>query len=349
MNFFKEIDINGFSLDLDYIVIPAIIIVSIWFVFFILKNIVGRKLFGNNNRFLKFVGTQIVELNFLTPLITGLYISTLVFSENRNFVTRSANSLFIIIWIWELFDIVIASINYFISDASRKSKDPTDIMMYRFIGRLVKSLLILLAFLFILSNLGYNVSSLVAGLGITGIAVALAVQTVLSDFISSASIIFDKPFRIGDIINFGEFTGQVKSIGIKSTRIQSIEGEEIIVPNSELSKTFVKNYGKADKKRVKHIIGVEYSTESTILKEIPGIMNVLLEKNTRIENATYRSNLIEFGDSSINFEVVFYAMTNSYDEMLNIQEEFLFELKTQFDKKGINFAFPTSEVIVTNK
>lgn len=198
------------------------------------------------------------------------------------------------------------------------------------------------AVLLILSNLGYNITSIIAGLGIGGIAVALALQNILGDLFSSLTIYFDKPFKIGDFIVLGEQAGTVQKVGIKSTRIQLLQGEELVVPNKELTNAQIRNFGTMEKRRVAFNIGVTYNTSAEKLKMIPQIINdiVNVQENADLD----RVNFKEFGDSSLNFEVVFFVNSSDYYEYMNIRENINLEIVKSFEKEKIEFAFPTQTI-----
>lgn len=198
--------------------------------------------------------------------------------------------------------------------------------------------------LVVFSNLGINVTSLIAGLGIGGVAIAFALQRILADLFSSFAIYLDRPFEIGDFIITGEHSGTVEKIGLKTTRIRALQGEEIIIPNDALTSGRVQNFKQMRERRGVIKVGVLYETPNVLLKEIPGIMRKIVEdeKETRFD----RAHLTSFGDSAITFEVVFYALSGRYADYLDIQERILFALKEAFDEKGIGFAYPTQTVHV---
>ena len=153
------------------------------------------------------------------------------------------------------------------------------------------------AIVLILSNLGYNVTSLVAGLGIGGLAIALAIQNILGDLFSSLSIYFDKPFKIGDFIVVGDQMGTVKKVGIKTTRIQLLQGEELVVANSEITKSQLRNFGVMERRRLVLNIGVTYDTPAEKLEKIPGYIEEIIkgEENTEVDRIHFKS----FGDSAL--------------------------------------------------
>ena len=196
--------------------------------------------------------------------------------------------------------------------------------------------------LLILSNLGVNISALAASLGIGGIAIALALQNILGDMFSSFSIYLDKPFEVGDFIVVGDHQGTVKRIGLKTTRVEALQGEEIVISNNELTSTRVRNFKRMKKRRVVFVIGVSYHTPHKILKKIPKIMKKAIDA---VKKTTYdRSNFSTFGDFSLNFETVYYLESNNYAEYMNTQEKINLAVIEAFEKEKIEIAFPSQTV-----
>jgi len=209
---------------------------------------------------------------------------------------------------------------------------------------LIKIGLWALAVLLILANLGYNITSLIAGLGIGGLAVALAVQNILSDLFSSVSIYLDKPFKPGDfiILDNGAYMGTVKRIGIKTTRVQTLQGEELVVSNHELTATKIQNFGKMQRRRIVFAVGVTYNTPAEKLEKIPEIIREIVEAQ---DKATLdRSHFKEFADSSLNFETVYFVELADYNEYMNTQQKINLALVKKFEEEKIEFAFPTQTV-----
>ncbi len=207
------------------------------------------------------------------------------------------------------------------------------------LGKILKISLWVVALILILSNLGYNISTLIAGLGIGGVAIAFALQNILSDIFAAFSIYFDKPFQIGDFIIVGEDLGVVKKIGIKTTRIQTLHGEELVVSNRELTETRVHNYKKMERRRIAFGFGVKYETHTKKLKKIPQIVREIMAK---VELADIdRVHFKSFGDFSLDFEVVYYLNTNDYNKYMDTQQEINLAIKEQFEKEGIEMAYPT--------
>jgi len=200
------------------------------------------------------------------------------------------------------------------------------------------------AIVLILSNIGYNVSSLIAGLGIGGIAIALALQSVLSDLFASISIYFDKPFKIGDFIVLGDKMGTVKDIGIKTTRIQAPQGEELVISNSELTSARIQNFGKMKKRRIVFNIGVAYDTKADVLEKISKYLRDIVEKieDTEVDRIHFKS----FGDFSLNYEIVYYVLSSNYADYMNIQERINLEIIKKFEQEKIEIAFPTQTLYI---
>jgi small-conductance mechanosensitive channel len=224
----------------------------------------------------------------------------------------------------------------------KKAEEKTS--TYYALSLIVKIILWSTGLLLILSNLGVNISALVASLGIGGIAIALAAQNILGDLFSSFSIYFDKPFEIGDFIIVGDHMGTVKKIGLKSTRIQALQGEEIVISNRELTSTRVRNFKKMKKRRIAFGFGVTYGTSSKKMKAIPRIVRKIVkaEKLADIDRVHFK----EFADSSLNFEVVYYLKSGDYNEYMNTQQSINLKIKDEFEKEKIEMAYPTQTVYV---
>lgn len=241
-----------------------------------------------------------------------------------------------------------AIVDYFTRDIIRKRQEGEalqDASLIKLMSKAVKYSLWFIAGIFLLSNLGYDISSLIAGLGIGGIAVALALQNVLGDIFSSFSIYFDRPFKVGDFIIVGSDMGTVKKIGLKSTRIQTLQGEELVISNKELTTTRIQNFKKMEKRRVEFNIGVTYDTPVEKLKKIPGIVAEAIEsvELTDLDRVHFK----EFGDFSLNYNIVYYTDTPDYSKYMDTRQEINLKLKERFEKEKIEFAFPTQTIYVS--
>lgn len=197
---------------------------------------------------------------------------------------------------------------------------------------------------FLLDNLGFKISTVIAGLGIGGIAVALAAQTILGDLFSYFVIFFDRPFEIGDFIIIGEYMGTIENIGIKTTRVRSLGGEQLVFSNTDLTNSRIRNYKRMEKRRVVFKFGVVYQATLEQVKEIPSLMKTIIE---RIDNTVFdRAHFASYGDFSLDYEVVYYVMSSDYNKYMDIQQEINFVIKEEFEKRGIEFAYPTQTLFV---
>lgn len=195
-----------------------------------------------------------------------------------------------------------------------------------------------------LSNLGIDIGALLAGLGVGGIAVALAAQNILGDLLASLSIVLDKPFIIGDFIVTGEEKGRIEHIGITSTRLRSLSGEEVILSNKKLMESRIHNYKRMWRRRVEQRFGVIYNTPVEMLERIPGFVRSFIEKHPQREYD--RCHFAKYGDSSLDFELVFYVSDPDYNIFMDLQEKVLLDIFRKFTQEGISFAFPTQTIYI---
>lgn len=193
--------------------------------------------------------------------------------------------------------------------------------------------------LFILDNAGFNVGTFIAGLGIGGVAIALASQAILGDTFSSFAISLDKPFEPGDYIVVDNFQGTIEIIGLKTTRIRSITGELVIFSNSDLSKSRIRNYKRMQQRRINTKLGVTYDTSYENLRKIPEILRMIVEG---VENANMdRAHFATYGDSALIFELAYFVPTPAVIDYMDVQQEINYRIHEEFWKLGIQFAFPS--------
>jgi len=210
-----------------------------------------------------------------------------------------------------------------------------------FLGRVA---LWALVALLILDNMGLNVTALVASLGIGGIAVALAAQNILSDLFASLSIAIDKPFVIGDFIIVDDHMGSIEHVGLKTTRVRSLGGEQIIFSNNDLLKSRIRNYKRMQERRAVFAIGVTYDTAVEHLESIPGLIQAAIKshESTRFDRAHFKG----FGPSSLDFEAVYYMLQPDFNLYMDVQQAINLQLVREFGERGIQFAFPTQTLHV---
>jgi small-conductance mechanosensitive channel len=202
-----------------------------------------------------------------------------------------------------------------------------------------------LASVFLLDNLGFRINTVIAGLGIGGIAVAFAAQTILGDLFAYFTIMFDRPFEIGDFIIVGEYMGVIEHLGVKTTRIGSLGGEQIVIANKDLTDSRVRNYKKMQRRRVVFRLGVTYQTPLVKMREIP---EMIAEIVRGIEDTAFdRAHFFSYGDFSLVVEVVYYVLGSDYTKYMNIQEQINFRIYEEFEKRRIEFAYPTQTIYLS--
>ena len=227
------------------------------------------------------------------------------------------------------------------------NEDPESLTTIAVVGFIGKLALWSTVVLLVMDNLGINVTALVTGLGIGGVAVALALQKILGDLFSSLSIALDKPFSVGDFLAVDDLLGSVENVGLKSTRMRSLSGEQLVFSNSDLLNSRIRNYGRMYERRVVFTLGVTYQTPREKLKKIPEIIKNAIEeqKETRFD----RSHFMKYGDYSLNFETVYYVLTRDYNTYMDIQQAIYYTIHEQFEKEGIEFAYPTQTLFLARE
>ncbi|MBC7659436.1 MAG: mechanosensitive ion channel family protein [Chitinophagaceae bacterium] len=199
-------------------------------------------------------------------------------------------------------------------------------------------------FLLLLDNLGVNITALVTGLGIGGIAIALAVQNILGDIFASLTIVLDGPFEVGDFIVVEDKSGTVEAIGLKTSRIRALSGEQLIFPNKKLIDGYIQNFKRMNERRVVFGFKVEYETSAEKLKMIPEMAAEIVKTKAKVR--LDRSHFAKLGDSALEFEVVYTMLDADYTLYMDTQQAINLELYSAFKKAKINFYFPTPSVVV---
>ena len=276
-----------------------------------------------------------IPLAYLAVAHTSLRVLTLTPRLER-FVDMAGITLLTLIVIV----FTVALVRYGFEEYMRKrGEDAPGDRALKGVVSLAKALVWIIGALFLLDNLGFRISTVVAGLGIGGIAVALAAQTVLGDLFAYFTILFDRPFEIGDFVIVGEHMGVIERFGIKTTRIASLGGEQIIVSNKDLTDSRVRNYKRMTKRRVVFRLGVTYQTPAERLREIPGIVTEIFREigGTTLD----RVHFFSYGDFSLVYEIVYYVDGNDYGKYMDLQQTANLRIYEEFEKRGIEFAYPT--------
>lgn len=236
-------------------------------------------------------------------------------------------------------DLIRVGTEWYVAAREGEASQITAARAMAMVGRLVLWTMVLLA---LLDNFGVDVTALVAGLGIGGIAIALAVQNVLADLLAYVSIVADRPFVYGDYLVVGEYSGTVEHIGIKTTRIRSLTGEQIIFSNNDLLGSRVRNYKRMNERRALFSVGVTYDTAHEVLRELPDLLREIVEAQEHVRFD--RAHLKTFGDFAIQFEVVYHMTVPDYALYMNTQQAINLTIHRIFTDRGIEFAFPTQTI-----
>ncbi len=201
-----------------------------------------------------------------------------------------------------------------------------------------------IAFIFFIDNLGFKISGIMAGIGIGGVTLALASQAILGDLFSYFVIFFDRPFEIGDFIKVDDKLGVIERIGIKTTRVKSLSGEQLVFSNTDLTRSRVHNYKKMLQRRIMFQFGVVYQTTYEHLETIPSMVKEIVEST---ENTLFdRAHFFTYGNSSLDFEVVYFVYGHEYNTYMDVQQEINLKIFKKFRDQGIDFAYPTRTVFI---
>lgn len=285
------------------------------------------------------------KTKYLFLLILSLYIGLQVITLPEQ-ITRLVQilaliAIFLQVGLWGN-----ALISFWIFRSAKKkgAEDPASVSAFGVMTFFARLALWLVILLLALDNLGIQITPLIAGLGVSGIAVALAVQNILSDVFNSISILLDKPFEVGDFIIVGDYLGTIENIGVKTTRIRSLSGEQIIFSNSDLLGSRVRNYKRMYERRVVFSFGVVYQTPADKLEAIPEMIRGIIEPidQTRLDRAHFQ----KFGDSALIFEVVYYIKSGDYNLYMDVQQKINLAVCRQFEQEGIDFAYPTQTLYI---
>ncbi|MES1243645.1 MAG: mechanosensitive ion channel family protein [Acidobacteriota bacterium] len=281
---------------------------------------------------------------WLLVLLPVLYMATLSLDVPR--LRTGLRTAAILAFLVQLGLWLLVAINFWVENARRKrleqdAASATMIGAFSFLGKVVLWTVIVLV---ALDNLGVNVTALIAGLGVGGVAVALALQNILGDLLASLSIVLDKPFVIGDSIQVDTFTGTVESIGLKTTHLRSVSGEQIVVSNGDLLRSRIRNFKRMGERRAVIAFGVAPATPPDRLAKVPEILRALLDRREMVRFD--RAHFLRIGEASLDFEVVYFVLSSDYLLHMDIQQEVLLGLLRRLAEEGIELASPARTVIL---
>lgn len=317
--------------------------------FFILKSIILKRLEEyvkkSTNKYDDSLISFVRKIKYIFYLTFSLYLASKMaqVGETPSAIIRV---LFTIILVYEIVNLlqnmgVYLLERYWKLDGETPEDNQTALNGLTLIMKLA---LWIIGLLIILTNLGVKITALVASLGVSSIAVAFALQSILSDIFSSFSIYFDKPFKVNDFIIVGSDMGVVKKIGIKTTRISTLQGEELIISNHELTSTRIHNFKQMERRRIVFQIGVIYGTPANLLRKIPQFIKDIIDGQDMADFD--RSHFAKYGDFSLNFETVYYVTSGDYNVFMDTQQSINLGIYEKFEQEGIEFAFPTQTVFI---
>jgi small-conductance mechanosensitive channel len=327
------------------LVVAVVVLVTIR----IFKAVAVRRLRKLAERSTTNIDDLIVDLlastKFFLILGISLYAGTMVLDlpgDSRDLVTKLAVLIFLMqATLWGNYFIKFL-VSQFVE--ARLEEDASTATMVNAFGFVARLIFFSVVFLVALGTVGFDISGLVTTLGIGGIAVALAVKDILSDLFGSLTIALDKPFVLGDFITTGDYAGTVEHIGLKTTRLRSSTGEQLVFSNADLLGSRLRNYKRMDERRALMNLGVTYDTSAEKLSAIPSILEKIIDKH---ELARFnRAHFAEFGASSLDFQVVFWVTKPGYQDFMDTRQAINMEIYRRFAAEGIEFAYPTQTLYV---
>ena len=360
--FFNQIYFN--NTVLDYLIFFAAIVISFSGIkiigYFLMKHltiIAEKTVTPDDISKISSEKSQISKSDYLVKSIkknimpsayfAAFYFATKTLYLNPDMTKIVDTLLFAFITI--MWAIIVSTVFIFIFSKYWESKpeDSRNELTLLWVGRLIKALVWGIILILFLENMGIKVNTLIAGLGIGGLALAFAAQAVLADIFCFFTIFFDRPFEIGDFIIVGEQMGTVERIGIKTTRLRTLDGEQLLFSNTDLTNSRIRNFKTMEERRVLFVLNVAYETTYDKLKEIPGIIKSIIEK---IPETTFgRAHFVSYGTYSLNFDIAYYVLNSDYDIYMDIHQEVNLRIKEEFEKWGIQFALPTQTINLQNK
>jgi len=279
---------------------------------------------------------------FYSTYITSLFYD---FDWKYYYIIQTWSLVIIIFLFFRLFAETVEFFENLYINALHSSERKARTAIIRLISTSIKVVVFIVLILFVLKVLGIDISTLLAGFGIGGVALAFGLQSILGDFFASLSLHFDHPFSIGDYIEVNDDSGTVKDIGLKTTRLTTALGDELVISNTDLASSRIRNFGKMRQRRVKTTLTIAYDTDTKKLEKVKTIVKKIIDE---IDNAVFdRIHLKELGEYSINFGVVYHITSSDFMMSLDAQDKVNFTILKEFEKNEIKLAYPTQTVIVT--
>jgi len=249
-------------------------------------------------------------------------------------------SLIMLYFIFKIVDIIA----YYLYREAKKTESTIDDQLVPLVVKSLRILVVVIGILFILQNFGYNVTSLLAGLGLGGLAFALAAQNTVSNFFGSVTIFSDKPFQLGDWISIGDTEGTVEDVGFRTTRVRRFDQALVTVPNSQFINTGIINYSAMKKRRINFYLGITYGTSVSKVKEVVAGIKKIIEEDEKFDHSFYMVRFTEFGAYSLNIFIYCFTKTIDWAESLAVKEEFNLKIMQLLEELGVEIAFPSQTI-----
>jgi len=286
---------------------------------------------------------------FLLGILFGLYYGLVGIASLQAYAQDFATAFTvgqILVVAFIITRITNVLVSWYAEQRVKREKTVSNHLLF-ILKKVLQIVIYVFALIIILGVFGQDLSGIVVGFGVGGIAVALAVQNILSDALTAFSIYFDRPFEVGDFVVVGDYAGTVTKIGIISTRIHLLQGEELVISNKNLIATSVRNFKRLKRRRIVLTVKVTCDTSAEKLKKIPQIIaNILKETNMADLD---RVHFKQFGDFSLDFEVVYYIKTGDYNKYMDIQQQINYGILEEFEKEKIEMAYPTQKIFYVNE
>lgn len=311
---------------------------------FVLQKVLVKTAQNANvaHRLLRLLVKQMVPLLFSYLFYLNTFELTLD-PTLRETLDKAMLSVGIFVSAWIISNGLSMALTAFFDKHDHETKDKS---IVNTIKLTVSIIIWILALILLFDNLGLNITSLIAGLGIGGVALAFAAQSILVDLFCWITIIFDKPFALGDYLIVGDKSGTVESIGVKTTRLRSLNGEQIILANSDLTKSRINNFKTLVERRVLFRLGVTFDTSSQKLESIPELIKTLVESTD--DTRFGRTHFVAYGPYSLEFEIVYFVLSDDYNLYLDRVQTINLKIKEAFETAGIDIAYPTQVVQYQN-
>jgi MscS family membrane protein len=284
-------------------------------------------------------------------LLQGFYLAILSLQLPEKIgqldVTSIVHAIYILavsfIFLYFIFK-VIDIVAYYLYQEAKKTDSTLDDQLVPLLVKSLRILVVTIGILFILQNFGYNITSLLAGLGLGGLAFALAAQNTVSNLFGSITIFSDKPFQLGDWISIGDIEGTVEEVGFRTTRVRRFDQALVTVPNSQFINTGIINYSAMKKRRINFNLGVTYGTSTDKMEEAVAGIKKIIEDDEKFDHSFYMVRFTEFGEYSLNIFIYCFTKTIDWAESLAIREEFNLKIMKLLEELGVEIAFPSQTI-----